>query len=47
MKKDFFTRYEVSEDGVKEIKVPRIEAEERINKMLERDKELLDILEKL
>lgn len=44
----YFTRYEVHEDGrVKELKVPSNEAKKNIERMLERDKEMLDILKKL
>ena len=48
MKKKFVTRYKLYEDGtIKEVKVPREEAERRIDRLLERDRELLEILEKL
>lgn len=43
-----FTRYEIYENGeIKEVKVPREEAEKQIDRILKRDKELLKILEKL
>ena len=48
MKPKFITRYEIYEDGtIKEVKVPREESEKLINELLEEDKELLAILEKL
>jgi hypothetical protein len=44
----YFTRYVLHEDGsIKEVKVSSLEAKKNIEKMLERDKEMLDILKKL
>ena len=48
MKPKFITRYEIYEDGsIKEVKVPIEESEKMIDELLEEDKELLEILEKL
>ena len=48
MKTKFVIRYEIYEDGsIKEIKIPREESEKMIDELLENDKELLEILEKL
>ena len=48
MKTDFVTRHEIYEDGtIKEVKVPRKEVEKKIDELLQRDKEMLEILEKL
>ncbi len=48
MKTKFVIRYEIYEDcSIKEIKVPREESEKMIKELLEEDKELSEILEKL
>ena len=44
----YFTRYIIHKDGrVTEMKVPSIEAKKNIKRMLERDREMLEILKKL
>lgn len=44
----FFMNYEVYEDGTtKKVKISRRKVEKRIDEMIKRDKELLEILEKL
>ena len=46
--KTYFERIIIYEDGrIEKIKVPRKEALKQIRKMLEEDKEMLSILEKL
>lgn len=48
MKPKFIIRHEIYEDGtIKEVKVSREEAENKIDELLKRDKEMLEILEKL
>lgn len=48
MKPKFVTRCEIYEDGtIKEVKVPKEESDKLIEELLEDDKELLEILEKL
>ena len=47
-KMKYFTRYVVHEDGsIEELKVSSVEAERNIEKMLKRDKKMLDILKNL
>lgn len=45
---EYTTLYELHENGkLKKIRVPKEDIEKKIDKMLEEDKEMLEILEKL
>ena len=48
MKSKFVTLHEIYEYGtIKEVKVSREETQKKIDELLQRDKEMLEILEKL
>ncbi len=48
MRKNYYTRYVLYPDGsMEEIRVPKKEVEKHIDRLIKRDKEMLELLEKL